>query len=139
MGSYGNPRYIAADEVKECLNWDFNKTTLISIGTGREPHSPRARPGAPFAGLAVDRPGAGRLHAVRLRSSGASGENLFPAAGFPALPDKPERKDRLDDTSQMERLLAYGSRLSRMIINDQMDPSQEMVVKLLTYFGVLDS
>ena len=39
VGSYGNPCYIAAYELMECLNWDPLDTTLISIGTGRSPNT----------------------------------------------------------------------------------------------------
>jgi len=39
VGSYCNPCYIAAYELRFCLNWDPAETTLISLGTGREPHT----------------------------------------------------------------------------------------------------
>ena len=39
VGSYGNPCYLAAYEARFCLNWDPAETTLISLGTGREPHT----------------------------------------------------------------------------------------------------
>lgn len=39
VGSYANPCYLAAYEAQYCLNWDPAETTLISLGTGRNPHS----------------------------------------------------------------------------------------------------
>ena len=43
VGSYANPCYIAAYELLYCLNWKPSETTLISLGTGRNPHT--LRPG----------------------------------------------------------------------------------------------
>jgi hypothetical protein len=37
VGSYSNPCYLAAYELTNCLNWDPAETTLISLGTGRNP------------------------------------------------------------------------------------------------------
>ena len=39
VGSYGNPCYIAAYEAQQCLGWDPEETTLISLGTGRPPYA----------------------------------------------------------------------------------------------------
>ena len=39
VGSYANPCYLAAFEARYCLNWDPAETTLISLGTGRNPHT----------------------------------------------------------------------------------------------------
>jgi patatin-like phospholipase/acyl hydrolase len=39
VGAYANPCYVAAYEARECLKWDPAETTLISIGTGRDPYA----------------------------------------------------------------------------------------------------
>ena len=39
VGSYANPCYVAAYELRYCLGWDPAETTLISLGTGRTPHT----------------------------------------------------------------------------------------------------
>ncbi|MCJ7733130.1 MAG: patatin-like phospholipase family protein, partial [Anaerolineales bacterium] len=39
VGSYHNPCYVAAYEAQFVLGWDPAETTLISLGTGREPHT----------------------------------------------------------------------------------------------------
>ena len=41
VGSYHNPCYVAAYEAQFVLGWDPAETTLISLGTGREPHALR--------------------------------------------------------------------------------------------------
>ena len=38
VGSYANPCYLAAYEIQFCLDWDPAETTLISLGTGRDPY-----------------------------------------------------------------------------------------------------
>ena len=43
VGAYCNPAYLAAYELLFCLNWDPAETTLISLGTGRDPHRYRPR------------------------------------------------------------------------------------------------
>ena len=45
VGSYANPCYLAAYEAKFCLGWDPKETTLISLGTGRDPNG--IKPGKP--------------------------------------------------------------------------------------------
>lgn len=39
VGSYANPAYLAAYEIAFLLDWELSDTTLISIGTGRNPKS----------------------------------------------------------------------------------------------------
>ncbi len=38
VGDYANPCYLAAYEAAYVLNWDPAETTLISLGTGRDPY-----------------------------------------------------------------------------------------------------
>ena len=38
VGSYANPCYLAAYEAQYCLEWSPADTTIISLGTGRDPH-----------------------------------------------------------------------------------------------------
>ena len=45
VGSYANPCYLAAYEAQICLKWDPKETTLISLGTGRDPQG--IKPGQP--------------------------------------------------------------------------------------------
>lgn len=138
VGSYGNPCYIAAYEAKECLNWDLNETTLISIGTGREAHS--------LAGDRVRRLWGWQWISPVLDVFSQSAydqqvhlvNTYFPQLDFRRFQVNLREKIEMDDTSQMDRLLAYGSRLGRMIINDQTDPSQGTVIKHPAYFTAPD-
>ena len=134
VGSYGNPCYIAAYEAKECLNWDLNETTLISIGTGREPYSLTSDQVHRLWGWQWIEP------ALDVFSQSAYDQQVhlvntyFPQLDFRRFQVNLREKIAMDDTSQMDRLLAYGSRLGRMIINDQYDQSQGIVIKHPAYF-----
>lgn len=129
VGSYANPCYVAAYEAKECLGWDLADTTLISIGTGRSPYSydpataPRLWPldwvnrilGA-FSQSANDQ----QVHLV---------ETYFDGLDFRRYQIDLREHIEMDDTRQMERLVAYGARLGRKIIHDRRDRAQGVVIK----------
>ncbi|MGD0709472.1 MAG: patatin-like phospholipase family protein [Anaerolineaceae bacterium] len=129
VGSYANPCYIAAYEAKECLNWDPAETTLISIGTGRDPYN--------FNPATTPRLWAwdwiGRLLGVFLQSAYDQQVNLvetyFKALDFRRFQINLRESIEMDDASQIDRLVAYGVRLGRMILNDQIDKSQGVTPK----------
>ena len=129
VGSYGNPCYIAAYEAKECLDWDARETTLISIGTGRNPyaydsnHPPKlwswdwiGRALDVFSQSAADQ----QVHLV---------ENYFPALDFRRFQVDLKAPVAMDATDQMEMLLSYGTTLGRMILNDETDSAQGIAIK----------
>jgi len=129
VGSYGNPCYIAAYEAKECLDWDVRETTLISIGTGRNPyaydsnHPPKlwawdwiGRALDVFSQSAADQ----QVHLV---------ENYFPALDFRRFQVDLKAPVAMDATDQMEMLLSYGTTLGRMILNDETDSAQGIAIK----------
>ena len=134
VGSYGNPCYIAAYEAKECLNWDPVDTTLISIGTGRGPYSYNAettkrlwawdwisRVFGVFTQSAYDQ----QVHLVK---------TYFKDLDFRRFQINLREPIEMDDTHQIEHLVAYGSRLGRMILNDKIDRAQEIIIKHPGYF-----
>ena len=105
VGSYGNPGYIAAYEAKEFINWYLNETTLIGIGSGREPRSlahDRVRRfwGWQWISLVLD---------VFMQSAYDQQVQLvktyFPQLDFRRFQIYLRVKIAMDDTSHMERLL----------------------------------
>jgi hypothetical protein len=124
VGSYANPCYIAAYEAKECLGWDPAETTLISIGTGRDPYhfNPKTTSGL----WAWD--WIGRLLGVFLQSAYDQQVNLvetyFKGLDFRRFQINLRESIEMDDANQIDRLVGYGVRLGRMILNDQIDQSQ---------------
>jgi patatin-like phospholipase/acyl hydrolase len=129
IGSYSNPCYIAAYELKECLNWDLEETTLISIGTGRSPYT--------FDARTVSRLWAwdwiGRIGGAFTQSAADQQVNLvetsFEGLDFRRFQINLRESIQMDDTGQIDRLVAYGARLGRMMIDDQFDSAQGISIK----------
>ena len=129
VGSYGNPCYVAAYEAKECLKWNPKETTLISIGTGRAPHS--FRPGmvkrlwawdwiSPVLNVFSQSTYDQQVHLVK---------TYFRELDFRRFQINLREPIGMDDISQMDQLIAYGTRLGRMILNDSYDNDQGIVIK----------
>jgi len=129
VGSYGNPCYVAAYEAQECLGWDPKNTTLISIGTGRPPYAFRpdqaqklwawdwiGKALGVFQQSAYDQ----QVHLV---------ETYFKDLDFRRFQIDLRENIEMDDVHQIDRLVAYGARLGRMILNDKYDWAQGIVIK----------
>jgi len=121
VGSYANPCYLAAYEAKYCLQWDPKETTLISLGTGRDPHG--IKPGAPERFMAWDwltptldafmsSAGDQQVHLV---------ETFFQDLDFRRFQVDLSQAISMDDPSQIPNLTAYGEQMGRMILDDQYD------------------
>lgn len=129
VGAYSNPCYVAAYEARECLNWDPNETTLISIGTGRMPYH--------FDPHKTDRLWAwdwiGKAADIFLQSAYDQQVHLvethFKGLDFRRFQIDLEENISMDDARQMDKLVAYGSALGRMIVTDQVDPIQGINLK----------
>ena len=129
VGSYGNPCYLAAYEARECLSWDPAETTLISLGTGRNPYtsSPQTTPRlrawdwiSRISGVFLQSAYDQQVHLV---------DTYFKELDFRRFQINLRETIEMDDTSQIDRLVAYGCRLGRMILNDQVDRAQGVIPK----------
>jgi len=134
VGAYSNPCYVAAYEARECLNWDPQETTLISIGTGRGPYNYNARQTSKlkawdWIGKAMD---------IFLQSAYDQQVHLvethFKDLDFRRFQIDLQENIQMDDAGQMDKLVAYGTALGRMIVNDQVDPIQG--INLKERFGI---
>ncbi len=121
VGSYANPCYLAAYEALFCLNWDPWDTTLISLGTGRDPQA--VKPGQPsrfetwdwltptldaFLASAGDQ----QVHLV---------ETFFKGLDFRRFQVNLDEAIPMDDPRQIPKLIEYGEKMGEMILNDQTD------------------
>jgi len=129
VGSYGNPCYVTAYEAQVCLGWDPKETTLISIGTGRSPYAfhPEKVPKlwawdwigktlGVFQQSAHDQ----QVHLV---------ETFFKQLDFRRFQIDLRENIEMDDVHQIDRLVAYGVRLGRMILSDKFDRAQGIEIK----------
>ncbi|MGC9348411.1 MAG: patatin-like phospholipase family protein [Anaerolineae bacterium] len=126
VGSYANPCYLAAYEIRFVLNWDPAETTLISLGTGRDPHAHdvegvhRWYPWqwlSPILGAFMESANDQQVHLV---------DTFFEDLDFRRFQVDLREPIAMDDPSAIPELTAYGDQLGRKIINDTMDWSMQI-------------
>lgn len=127
VGSYANPCYLAAYEASVCLSWKPAETTLISLGTGRNPHT--VRPGdadrywawdwlSPLLGAFSQSADDQQVHLVR---------HFFEHLDFRRFQIDLHEAVAMDDPTKLDELTRYGDQLGRKILSDETDPSMELV------------
>jgi predicted acylesterase/phospholipase RssA len=129
VGSYANPCYLAAYELRFCLGWEPSETTLISLGTGRSPHH--------FAPHQANRlwpwewiePGLGAFMQSADDQQVHLVETFFPELDFRRFQVDLRQPIAIDDVGMIPRLAVYGDELGRMMLNDQVDRSQGVFPK----------
>ena len=129
VGSYHNPCYIAAYEAQFVLGWDPAETTLISLGTGREPHwlQPEQIKQfypwhwiGPVLGAFQESSDDQQVHLV---------ETFFPDLDFRRFQVDLLESYPMDAVDQIPALSAYGDQLGKMILADKMDSAQRIQPK----------
>jgi len=129
VGSYANPCYLAAYEAAVCLEWDPAETTLISVGTGRDPYTYNPEDGSnlfawewlkPIFGAFLQSAYDQQVHLV---------DSFFKELDFRRFQVNLREPIEMDDVSALDRLVAYGVRMGRMILNDQTDVVQDLIPK----------
>ncbi len=126
VGSYANPCYVAAYEARFCLGWDLAETTLISLGTGRDPKT--RRPGdashyrawhwlGPILGAFMQSADDQQVHLV---------ETFFRSLDFRRFQVDLDRPIAMDDPASLPLLTGWGEELGRKMLNDETDPALEI-------------
>jgi predicted acylesterase/phospholipase RssA len=121
VGSYANPCFLAAYEARYCLSWNPAETTLISLGTGRDPHT--LEPGdadrfwawdwiEPVLGAFLQSADDQQVHLVH---------TFFEQMDFRRFQVDLREPIAMDDASKIPQLTAYGNELGRKILNDETD------------------
>jgi uncharacterized protein len=129
VGAYANPSYLAAYEAQFILEWDPEETTLISLGTGREPY--RFEPDEadrlwawqwlkPMFGAFLQSSDNQQLHLV---------DTFFKTIDFRRFQVDLPHPIEMDDISKIQLLAEQGERMGRMILNDMTDPAQYLLAK----------
>ncbi len=124
LGTFSNPCYLAAYEILFVLKWKLEETTLISLGTGRDPNA--IQPGQPgnfyswqwleplfdaFLASASDQ----QVHLV---------DTLFTGLDFRRFQVDLQESIEMDDPGAIPELVKYGEAMGQMILNDQYDRAQ---------------
>jgi hypothetical protein len=126
VGSYSNPCYLAAYEIQYCLGWDPTETTLISLGTGRSPHSfdpvdsNKMYPWewiSPSLGAFLQSADDQQVHLVK---------NFFQKLDFRRFQVDFQQPIDMDDVSKIPRLAVYGEEMGRKILHDMTDQALDI-------------
>lgn len=129
VGSYSNPCYIAAYELCFCLNWDPAETTLISLGTGREPHTLGTGDADKFMvwdwighviGAFMQTADDQQVHLVK---------TFFEKLDFRRFQVDFREPVRSNDPRYIPKIAQYGEELARKILNDETDRSMSITAK----------
>jgi hypothetical protein len=131
VGAYANPCYLAAYEAQYCLNWNPAETTLISLGTGRDPHQWVIGKAARLFAWQWIFPVFGAF----LQSADDQQVNLvntlFPQLDFRRFQVDLPHSISMDDPSKIPELLTYGEKMGNMLLNDITDPAQSVTARRL--------
>jgi predicted acylesterase/phospholipase RssA len=126
VGAYTNPCYLAAYEVAFYLSWQPADTTLISLGTGRTPQGlhpeqiSRFWPWnwiGPVLGAFLQSADDQQVHLV---------DTFFDELDFRRFQVDLLAPYEMDDASHISELMTYGDALWNKIVNDEIDPIQEI-------------
>jgi predicted acylesterase/phospholipase RssA len=121
VGSYANPSYLAAYELRFCLGWDPAETTLISLGTGRVPHTVEQGEAdkywpwdwlEPTLGAFLQSADDQQVHLVN---------TFFEKLDFRRFQVDLKENIEMDDVSKIPQLVAYGNTMGRKILTDNVD------------------
>jgi predicted acylesterase/phospholipase RssA len=130
VGAYSNPCYIAGYEaciiLADTWGWVPAETTLISLGTGRDPkglkpgESQSLRPWqwlGPVLGAFLQSADDQQVHLVDM---------FFEQLDFRRFQVDLEEPIAMDDPTMIPLLTAYGDRLGQMILDDEMDDAMKI-------------
>ena len=132
VGAYGNPCYLAAYEIKFMLKWKPEETTLISLGTGRDPNTLKPGDVNHFLPLKYINP---ILDAFQVSSADQQVtlvEKLFPGLDFRRFQVDLKRSLQMDDPSSIPELTQYGEELGGMMLNDEIDRAMGITPKAIS-------
>lgn len=126
VGAYSNPCYLAAYEGQCVLDWDPARTTLISLGTGRDPH--RIKPVevmrlwpwewiGPVLGAFLRSADDQQVHLV---------DTFFEELDFRRFQVDLREHIAMDDFTKVAELTVYGTELGQKILKDQTDRALEI-------------
>jgi hypothetical protein len=126
VGAYANPCYLAAYELLFCLKWKPEETTLISLGTGRDPESIQA--GQPERFFAWDwlSPVLGAFLASADDQQVRLVDTFFDKLDFRRFQVDLTSAIAMDDPTKIPELVAYGEQMGQMILGDQYDRAQSV-------------
>jgi patatin-like phospholipase/acyl hydrolase len=121
VGAYANPCYLAAYEAVNVLNWDPRETTLISLGTGRDPYHWNAGNAGNLQAWEWLSPVLGAFLQSAEDQQVNLVETFFKTLDFRRFQVDLDEPVGMDDATKIPRLAQYGETMGKMILNDTFD------------------
>jgi hypothetical protein len=121
VGSYHNPCYLAAYELRFCLEWDPAETTLLSLGTGRYPSEIREGEANKWWAWKWIGPIVGAFMQSADEQQVRLVDTFFDQLDFRRYQVDFREPIGPDDPSKIPELTAYGEELGEKIIGDKVD------------------
>ena len=127
VGSYGNPCYLAAYEIRFRLGWKLEETTLISIGTGRDPNTIKTGEPNHFLPLTYITPILGAFQTSAADEQVDLVNKLFNGLDFRRFQVDLKTVIQMDDPSDIPELIHYGEKLGEMMLKNNMDRAMNVI------------
>jgi len=131
LGSYGNPCYLAAYEIMFALGWKLEETTLISIGTGRDPNTIKSGEVNHFLPLRYINPILDAFQTSAADQQVNLVSRLFSGLDFRRFQVDLKTVIQMDDPSSIPGLIRYGEELGQMMLNDQTDRAMRVPLEAI--------
>jgi len=129
VGSYGNPCYLAAFEIMFILGWKLAETTLISIGTGRDPNDIKPGEVNHFLPLRYINPLLDAFQVSAADQQVGLVSRLFHRLDFRRFQVDLKTSIQMDDPSSIPELIHYGEKLGEMMLNDKTDRAMDLALE----------
>jgi hypothetical protein len=129
VGSYGNPCFLAAFEIVFILGWKLAETTLISIGTGRDPNDIKPGEVNHFLPLRYINPILDAFQTSTADQQVDLVSRLFNGLDFRRFQVDLKTSIQMDDPSNIPELIHYGEKLGEMMLNDKMDRAMDLALE----------
>ena len=121
IGSYGNPAYLAAYELRLVQKWDPEKTTLISLGTGRDPETLKVGDADHFRSWNWLEPILNAFSQSANDQQVHMVDEFFKKLDFRRFQIDFEEPIGMDDPTKINELTKYGDEMGYNIINNIVD------------------
>ncbi len=131
VGSYGNPCYLAAFEIMFILGWKLADTTLISIGTGRDPNDIKPGEVNHFLPLRYINPILDAFQTSAADQQVGLVNRLFNRLDFRRFQVDLKTSIQMDDPSNIPELIQYGEKLGEMMLNDKTDRAMNLALEAI--------
>jgi len=131
VSSYNNPSYLAAYEIVFNLKWRPEETTLISLGTGRDPNTIKRGQVDRFLPIQYIHPLLGAFSRSADDQQVDLVNKLFKKLDFRRFQVDLKTVIELDDTSQTVELIRYGEQLGQTMLGNQEDRAMRIKPDLI--------